>query len=167
MEEKLLHGEEPGAEKNSRFLTRRDLNSLSAAKTFASFDLAKLEGRFTFSGDEKLKGKKIIDQLFNGGKSVSLNGFTLVYLIGPLHSYYPANAGFSVPKKHFKNAVDRNRIKRLMREAYRMNKLSLYQKLVEHQQQMALMWVYKGKEIPNHEAVTKAVVSCINRIFKK
>jgi ribonuclease P protein component len=164
MEEKLLHGEEPGAERDSRFRTRRDLNSLSGAKTFAQFDLSKLKGRQTFCAEEKLKSKKLIDQLFNEGKSVSQNGFTLVYLICPLHSFYPARAGFSVPKKFFKHAVDRNRVKRLMREVYRANKINLYQKLAPQKQQLALMWIYKGKKLPDIKTVETALVSILNKL---
>jgi len=125
-----------------------------------------LKGKNTFGKDEKLKSKKIIDQLFKEGKSVSTNGFTLVYLVKPLSTFYPVQAGFSVPKKHFKHAVDRNRIKRLMREAYRLNKVSLYENLAGRKEQMAIMFVYKGKELPKHEAVTKAVLHCMNKISK-
>lgn len=166
MEEKLLQAEEPEAEKNSPLRTRNDLSSSSAVKPFAEFDVNLLKGKNTFGKDEKLKSKKIIDQLFKEGKSVSTNGFTLVYLVKPSTTFYPAQSGFSVPKKFFKHAVDRNRIKRLMREAYRMNKVSLYEKLVERKEQMAIMFVYKGKELPKHEAVKKAVIHCLNKISK-
>lgn len=166
MEEKYLHAEEPEAERNSPFLTRRDLNSPSATKSFADFDVSLLKGKNTFGEDEKLKGQKIIDQLFKEGKSVSTNGFTLVYLVRPLTTFYPARAGFSVPKRNFKHAVDRNRVKRLMREAYRLNKASFYEKLVESKQQMAMMFVYKGKGIPDYKATAKAIANCMNRIFK-
>ena len=64
MEEKFLHAEEPEAERNSPFLTRRNLNSSSANRLFADFDVSLLKEKNTFGEDEKLKGKKIIDQLF-------------------------------------------------------------------------------------------------------
>ncbi len=165
MEEKFLQAEEPEAERNSPFRTRRNLNSSSKAKSFDGFDVSLLKGRNTFAKDEKLKSNKIIDQLFQEGKSVSSNGFTLVYLARPLHTFYPAQAGFSVPKKHFKLSVDRNRIKRLMREAYRNNKIPLYKKLVEREKQMAIMFVYKGKELPRPEIVVQALTISMNRIF--
>jgi len=164
MEEKLLPAEEQGAGKNLPFRTKADLNSRSEAKTFAAFDLSKLKGKGTFGSEEKLKSQKLIDQLFKEGKSVSQSGFTLVYLLGPLLTFYPAQAGFTVPKKFFKHAVDRNRIKRLIREAYRLNKNTLYEKLVSQKQQMALMFVYKGKELPSQEVATKAVLACLNRV---
>ena len=166
MEEKSLHAEGAGAEKSSRFQTRRDSNKSSVVRAFANFDLNKLKGRNTFCSAEKLKSKKVIEHLFKEGKSVSNNGFTLVYLSGPLNTMYPAQAGFTVPKKFFKHAVDRNRIKRLMREAYRLNKYSLYEKLVERKQQIALMFVFKGKALPVADDTSKAVVMCMNKIIR-
>lgn len=163
MEEKFLQEEEQGAGKNSRFLTKAGLNSPSSGKSFAGFDLAKLKGN-GFCAEEKLKSKKTIDKLFNEGKSVSQNGFTLVYLVTPLLSFYPAQAGFTVPKKFFKHAVDRNRVKRLMRESYRLNKNLLYERLVGQKQQMALMFVFNGRELPNQETATKSLIACLNRV---
>lgn len=163
MEEKFLQEEEHGAERSSRFPANRNLNSSVVSRPFAQFDVAKLNGH-AFCAEEKLKSKKAIDKLFKEGKSVSQSGFTLVYFIGALPSFYPAQAGFTVPKKFFKHAVDRNRIKRLMREAYRLNKNNLYGKLVAGKQQISLMFVYKGKELPGHEVVTKAVLGCLNKL---
>ncbi len=163
MEEKFLQEEERGAEKSSRFPAKQDLSKVLVSKSFAEFELAKVKGN-SFGAEEKLKSKKTIDKLFKEGKSVSQSGFTLVYLMGPLNTFYPAQAGFSVPKKFFKHAVDRNRIKRLMREAYRLNKNTLYEKLVTSKQQMAFMFVYKGKELPGHEVATKSVLACLNKL---
>lgn len=167
MEEKFLQEEGAEAERNLQFLTRRDLSNSSVAKSFVNFDVQLLKGRTTFGSEEKLKSKKIIDQLFKEGKSVSANGFTLVYLVQPLQTFYPAQAGFSVPKRFFKHAVDRNRAKRLMREAYRLNKLPFYQKLAERKQQLALMFIYKGKELPDAATTTKAIINCLNRLSIK
>ena len=164
MEEKFLHAEEPEAERNLQFQTKRDLNSSSSASSFPGFDVARLKTKNTFARNEKLKSKKIIEQLFREGKSVSKNGFTLVYLITPLPALYPSQAGFSVPKKFFKNAVHRNRIKRLMREIYRVNKLALFEKLIPHKKQIALMFVYKGKSMPVYKDVSEALLNCLNRI---
>jgi len=66
MEEKFLQEEGPEAERNLQFLTKENLNnSSSAAKSFAGFDVSFLKEKYTFGKEEKLKSKKIIDQLFN------------------------------------------------------------------------------------------------------
>ncbi|MFN8287570.1 MAG: ribonuclease P protein component [Chitinophagales bacterium] len=159
-----MHAEEHAEERNSAFHPRRDLSS-SSRLAYAQFDLSKLKGKTTFCAAEKLKSQKLIEQLFKEGKSVSHNGFTLVYLFGPLSTHYPALAGFSVPKKSFKHAVDRNRIKRLLREAYRHQKFALYQKLVADKKQACLMWVYKGKELPEYDKVVKEVQFCLKKLL--
>ena len=78
--------------------------------------------RLTFGKQEKLKSRKLIERLFEEGKSVKKYPIRLVYLQTDHTSDLPAQVGFSVPKRHFKRAVDRNRIKRLLREAYRIQK---------------------------------------------
>lgn len=77
---------------------------------------------FTYSKDEKLKSKKIIDLLFSEGKSVSKYPLRLVYLKYDFETDVPVKMGISVSKKYFKNAVDRNYFKRILRETYRLNK---------------------------------------------
>ena len=164
MEEKLLPAEEEGVGKNLPFRTRKGLNSPAQVVLFTQFDLARIEGRLTFGELEKLKSQKTLEELFEKGKSVTHNGFTLVYLPIPLKTFYPVQAGFSVPKRNFKHAVDRNRIKRLMRETYRHQKFDLYQKLVAAKKQLAIMWVYKGKTVPNHETVNASMLKCLEKL---
>src|SRR5688500_15511921 len=106
MEEKFLHAEEPGAEKSSAFLASHD-----SSKASSPFDLSRLKGKNTFGSEERLRSKKVLEQLFKEGKSVSTNGFTLVYFVTSLSTNFPAQAAFSVPKRYFKKAVDRNRVK--------------------------------------------------------
>ncbi len=162
----MLPGEEAGAEKNLPLATRNALNSVSAGAGIVDFDLSRLEGKQTFSTAEKLKSKKIINQLFKKGKSVAQSGFTLVYLPTALNTYYPVQAGFTVPKRFFKHAVDRNRIKRLIREVYRTNKYELYKKLMSQQKQLAIMFVYNGKKLPEFAETAKAVTACMKKIVK-
>ncbi len=169
MEEKFSHAEGPEAVKNSPYQTKEGSSNSLKTKAFAEFNHELAKGKNTFCRDEKLKSRKLIEHLFKEGKSVSKDGFTLVYLILPISSFYPAQAAFSVPKRNFKRAVDRNRIKRLMREVYRLNKSAVYEKLVTAKKQMALMWIYKGKGVPNYTSTQKAMLQCVeklNRIIK-
>lgn len=74
-------------------------------------------------------------------------------------------AGFTVSSKQFKKAVDRNRIKRLMREAYRLQKNELEAKLLTHQQQLAIFFIYVGNDTPAYDQIFektgKALKKCI------
>lgn len=163
MEEKYLQKDEPEAERNSQFQTRNDSSNLGVT-LFAQWKVELLKNKHTFGKNEKLKSKKIIEQLFKEGKSVSNNRFTLVYLQHPLNTFYPAQAGFSVPKKYFKQAVDRNRIKRLMRESYRLHKNEWYAQLAEQKKQFAIMFIYKGDKLPSWQQVSKSIAACLTKL---
>jgi len=102
--------------------------------------------KFTYLKKEKLKSKKLIDQLFAEGQSVSAYPLRLVYLGTTFDDNVLAKTGVSVSKKNFKTAVDRNRIKRLLRECYRLNKVVYFNNLTA---QYAFMILYIGKEKPS------------------
>ena len=78
--------------------------------------------RFKYTKKDKLKSKKVIDQLFTEGKSVSVYPLKLVYLKTKYEDNSIIKTSVSVSKRLNKTAVARNRIKRLLREAYRLNK---------------------------------------------
>ncbi|WP_242092502.1 ribonuclease P protein component [Aestuariivivens sediminicola] len=104
----------------------------------------------TFPKKERLKSKKLIEALFSEGQSVSAYPLRLVYLETTLKTDVHAQTGVSVSKKHFKRAVDRNRIKRLMREAYRLKKGAFFNNITT---QYALMILYIGKKMPTYTEV--------------
>jgi ribonuclease P protein component len=101
--------------------------------------------KYTFNKKEKLKSKKLIGQLFAEGKSVSAFPLRLVFLPSTFDDAVIAKTGVSVSKKYFKSAVDRNRIKRLMREVYRLNKPVYFNNITT---QYAFMILYIGKDKP-------------------
>ncbi len=119
---------------------------------------------FTYGKKEKLKSKKLIDQLFSEGQSVSAFPLRLVFLETPLEEAIVAKTGVSVSKRHFKTAVDRNRIKRLMREAYRLNKSNYFNKVST---QYAFMILYIGKEKPTYQQVEKKMNVLFDKFLKK
>ena len=82
----------------------------------------KTKMKYTYPKSEKLKSKKTIDLLFSKGKSVSKYPLRLVYVALEEEIDAKTTVGVSVSKKHFKHAVDRNYYKRILREAYRLNK---------------------------------------------
>ena len=120
---------------------------------------------FTFRKEERLCSKKLIDRLFAEGSSFISYPIKVVFIPVKLASTFPVQAGFSVSKKNFKRAVKRNRIKRLMREAYRLNKYGLYQKLKDRQ--LAAFFIYIGKELPDYKPIENAIKKAFLSIQKK
>ncbi|GAA4942278.1 ribonuclease P protein component [Algibacter agarivorans] len=104
----------------------------------------------TYPKKEKLKSKKLIDQLFTEGQSVSAFPLRLVYMPTTFDEDVIAKTGVSVSKRNFKTAVDRNRIKRLLREVYRLNKADFFNNLTT---QHAFMILYIGKDKPTFTQV--------------
>ncbi|HLO53599.1 MAG TPA: ribonuclease P protein component [Saprospiraceae bacterium] len=95
--------------------------------------------------DRRLKSKKIIDKLFQEGKSYFSYPIKLVYLpLKDKDGEYGMQYTVSVSKRIFKKAVDRNRVKRQMREAIRLNLSAV--KAVESSSFLAMMFIYVGKE---------------------
>jgi ribonuclease P protein component len=74
--------------------------------------------------------------------------------------------GVSVSKKNFKKAVDRNRIKRLLREAYRLHKAPLYEKLQAQQKQLEVFFVFTDRALPTFDLVEEKMKYCIRRLGK-
>lgn len=111
--------------------------------------------RHTFRKPERLVSRKIIEQLIAKGRSVQGNAFRIVWSVHALGVPFPIQIAFSVPKRNFRSAVDRNRIKRLMREYYRQNKEEIYSLVKGKDLQVALLLVYTGKTIPGYQDVVQ------------
>lgn len=112
---------------------------------------------------EKLKGQKLIEKLFSEGKSIAVYPLRLVYLKTNFDGSVSIKSGFSVSKRNFKKAVDRNRIKRLMREAYRLNKSAYFNNIPD---QYAFMILYIGKAQTDFTTVSKKM-NALMALFSK
>ena len=119
--------------------------------------------KFTLGKPEKLKSRKLIGRLFEEGNSVKKFPIRLVYLQTEHTSDFPAQVGFSVPKRNFKHAVDRNRIKRLLREAYRLEKVRLYEEL---SQPYIFMFTFIGKKEPTYLEVEQKIQQVLALFIK-
>jgi ribonuclease P protein component len=120
-----------------------------------------------FRKDEKLCSKKVIEEIFTVGHSFVVNSFKIILLQKSIQSNYPAKVLIVVSKKHFKNAVTRNLIKRKIREAYRLNKESLYQILKKNKLKIVLSISFNGREQIKFEEIEIAMKKIINRIEEK
>jgi ribonuclease P protein component len=118
---------------------------------------------FSYPKNEKLKSKKIIDLLFSEGKSVSKYPLRLVYVKHDFEEDVPLKIGVSVSKKYFKNAVDRNYFKRVLRETYRLNKQLLVENL---EAKYCLMFFYQTNESLSYQEINQKTVQLFEKFIK-
>lgn len=119
---------------------------------------------------EKLKSTKDIDELFGGGKSIHEAPIRAIYKKKVEPSKILLSVGVSVPKKLHKLAVNRNLLKRRMREAYRLNNHQLKQTLKDSETQLNVMFVYSSKQILSYieiEDKIKVILNRLNSMFGK
>lgn len=117
---------------------------------------------FNYPKNEKLKSQKTIDLLFSKGKSVTKYPLRLVY-VETNDKLEKLKFGVSVSKKHFKNAVDRNYFKRVLRETYRLNKHIIYENL---NKSYAIMFFYQTKEKLAYAEIEEKTVQLFHKWVK-
>ncbi|MEO6901804.1 MAG: ribonuclease P protein component [Bacteroidia bacterium] len=118
----------------------------------------------TFIKNERLCSKLIIDKLVNKGNSFYNSPFKIIWHEIP-QSIMPVQILISVPKRKFKKAVDRNSIKRLIREVYRKHKALLYTNL--NTKKINLMLIYTSTTIINHSELEEKLIETLKRLNKK
>lgn len=125
---------------------------------------------------ERLTSQLVIERLFAGGNA-SMAAFPLRIVFMQMEKNEsdgrngnddpPVSILVSVPKKRFRHAVDRNRMKRLVREAYRLNKHILWEALKEKDYRLALAFVCITDTLPSFYAVNKSMTKALTRIAEK
>lgn len=117
---------------------------------------------------ERLDKKKLIEKLFGGGaRSFSVFPLRVVYLaLGNVQDEHAAIL-VSVSKRRFKRAVKRNRVKRQIREAYRLNKQTLLQTLKEHNLHIAIAFIYLSDELTDSSLITERMKTALSRISEQ
>ncbi|WP_293891908.1 ribonuclease P protein component [Flavobacterium sp.] len=118
---------------------------------------------FSYPKTEKLKSKKIIDLLFTEGKSVSKYPLRLVFIKHDFEEEVPLKIGVSVSKKYFKNAVDRNYFKRILRESYRLNKQLLIENI---EAKYCIMFFYQTNEKFTYPEINEKTIHLFEKFIK-
>ncbi len=117
----------------------------------------------TFNKKERLKSKKEIELLFSEGKSISKYPVRLVYRKSNFEERIKIRTGVSVSKRNFKKAVDRNCIKRLMRESYRKNKYIV----PNTTHQFTFMFLFSGKEMPEYSLIESKIKGILQKFVEQ
>jgi ribonuclease P protein component len=115
----------------------------------------------TFSKNERLCSKPLIDQLVKKGNSFNGFPFKIIWL-EIQESSAPVKIVISVPKRNFKRAVDRNRMKRLIRETYRKNKHTLIERIGN--KKIVLLLVYTSKTFMDYTGTEEKIKIVLNRL---
>lgn len=124
--------------------------------------------KHTLGKNERLKSRKRIEELFKNGIILHHFPFKVLYKnAGQGDERYPAKFAVSVSKRFFKRAVDRNRIKRKIREAYRLNKLPLYNSLADNDQNLSLFVIYTAKEELDYDKINNEVDLILQKLQKR
>jgi len=120
---------------------------------------------YTFSKEERLCSKRLIALLFSKGSSFNLYPLRFVYYTPQDLPLGPTQVLLSVSKRYFKRATDRNRLKRQMREAYRLNKHLLLQQPGQAPRLLGVLYI--GKEKKNYHTIRKKLISGLERCLTK
>ncbi|GJM28520.1 MAG: ribonuclease P protein component [Cyclobacteriaceae bacterium] len=118
-----------------------------------------------FPKSEILRNKSRIEALFSKGESFNVYPLRVVYLTEPPSADSQSTQVLvSIPTKKFKKAVDRNKLKRRVREAYRLNKHHL--KRSEDRFYLLIGYIYIGKEIESYDLIARKLKQSLQRLTK-
>lgn len=126
------------------------------------------EEKNTLCKAERLNSKKAIEQLFSGNaRSFSAFPLRIVFLSAENNETPDASILISVPKKRFKRAVKRNKVKRQIREGYRKNKHKLLRILQEREERLLISFIYLDHELRTSEEIEFKIKSLLERVIDK
>jgi ribonuclease P protein component len=122
--------------------------------------------QFSFNKGERLSSSETISNLFRNGRSAVQFPLRFIYTVD-MESNFPARMAVSVPKRLFKRAVDRNLLKRRIREAYRLQKNDFYKELEKKHVRLNLVIQYQHGEIMDYEKLEKSVRAGLDKVVRQ
>lgn len=123
---------------------------------------------YKFTKSERLSRKSVIERLYAEGRSVAAFPLRAVYMpVEPEEGVPAASILIAVSKKRFRHAVDRNLVKRRLREAYRLNKHSFVEKLQQKGCHMAVSILYLDKQHHSYRHLQARLVKLLQMIISK
>ncbi len=121
----------------------------------------------TLSANERLKSRKLFDQLFESGASIFQSPIRLVYIPMPFNAENPVLFGVSVPKRKMRHAHERNRMKRLVREVYRVNKHELIDTCLKQQKSIAILFIVQVNKPLEFDESKQKIILLLQRLTRK
>ena len=121
----------------------------------------------TFNKQERLCGKKQINLLFTKGEGFKEGSFAVIWKTQKGHPEFPAQILISIPKKNMAKANNRNLLKRLVRGAYRKQKLALYKALSKQEKQIIFGIVYQKSDLTTYKDIEVEINCILDRLIKK
>lgn len=126
--------------------------------------MTKAAGDNRLTKAERLSSKKQIDLLFQKGISKWKGCLRITFLLCNETQESPVQVMFSAPKKQYRRAVDRNLLKRRMREAYRLNKHILFDRILEDNKYIIIAFLYVGNEIEDYIRIESDMKELLKKI---
>ncbi|HVG15820.1 MAG TPA: ribonuclease P protein component [Chitinophagaceae bacterium] len=125
--------------------------------------------KYSLGKKDRLKSRKLVDELFKNGASLAVFPLKVIFAFFPFSAIDDAylKVGVTASRRSFKRAVDRNRIKRLIRESYRLQKSDLHALLEKRGLKAHLFFIYIDKQLPAYPVMFDAMTKCLRLLEKR